>query len=218
MRPITDQGALRERLNDLLRQADFAGLVALAGRERMVVRLLLQYFYDPGELLHWRALEGLGHVAAAYPGQVQKVVGRLLWLLNEDSASIGWGAAAALGEIGRHNLAVVRDIIPMFCGFLEEAFSRAAMLWGMGRLAEAHPEVLSDVGPFVLPCLTDPDPGVRALAAWCAGRMRLTAAREALMALTDDPAAFRLYEAGDFRQTTVGELAREALARLAAPT
>ncbi len=217
MRPMTNQQALRDRVNTLLQEGDFAGLAALAGREGMVVRLLLQHLYNPGELLHWRALEGLGHVAAAHPRQIHKVIGRLLWLLNEDSASIGWGAAAALGEIGRHNLAVVQDILPMFCGFLEEAFSRAPMLWGVGRLAEVHPGALAMVGPFVLPCLTDEDPEVRGLAAWCAGRLLLVEARERLAALARDEAALRLYDQGNFRQTTVGELAREALDRLQRP-
>ncbi|MCL6621501.1 MAG: HEAT repeat domain-containing protein [Syntrophobacterales bacterium] len=202
---------LRERLHALLEEADFGGVVQLAAREGAVVRLLLQYLYDPEDLLHWRALEGLGHVAAAYPRQVQKVIGRLLWLLNEDSASVGWGAAAALGEIGRHNLAVVQDIIPMFCGFLEEEFSRAPMLWGVARLAEVHPEALAEVAPYVLPCLQDADPKVRALAAWCAGRLHLLSARESLTALRGDASGFRLYDQGRFRQTTVGELAREAL-------
>jgi hypothetical protein len=214
---MTDQSALRAQINALLLESDYAGLVALAGRERNVVRLLLQYFYDPQDLLHWRALEGLGHLAAAYPQQVQKVVGRLLWLLNEDSASVGWGAAAALGEIGRHNLAVIRDIIPMFCGFLEEDFSRAPMLWGMGRLAEVHQEALAEVGPFIVACLADGDSEVRGLAAWCAGRLRLLDAREALRSLGSDGATVRLYDRGDFQETTVGNLAREALERLAAP-
>lgn len=202
---------LRERLTVLLQEADFRGVVQLASREGGVVRLLLQYLYDPGDLLHWRALEGLGHVAAVHPDQVKKVIGRLLWLLNEDSASVGWGAAAALGEIGRHNLAVIQDIIPMFCGYLEEEFSRAPMLWGVGRLAETHPEALTEVAPYVLPCLEDADPQVRALAAWCAGKLHLTPAREALMLLSKDTSGFRLYDQGHFRETTVGELAREAL-------
>ncbi len=210
MRPMPAP-ELRERLSALLEEADYAGVIRLAAREKAVVRLLLQYLYDPEDLLHWRALEGLGHVAAAHPDQVKKVIGRLLWLLNEDSASVGWGAAAALGEIGRHNLAVVQDIIPMFCGFLEEEFSRAPMLWGVGRLAAVHPEALAEVGPYVVPCLQDADPQVRALAAWCAGRLHLDSAREALAALTGDASHFRLYDGGNFRRTTVGDLAREAL-------
>jgi hypothetical protein len=163
---MKSRAALRREVIGLLDQADYAGLVELAGREAFVVPILLQFLYDPRDLLHWRALEGLGQVAREHPRQVGKIINRLLWLLNEDSGSFGWGAAAALGDIARHNLSVVAEIIPMFCGFLEAPFSRAPMLWGIGRLAEVHPEVLEEVRPFILPCLTDADPLVRALSAW----------------------------------------------------
>ncbi len=177
-----------------------------------MARQLLLFLYDPGDLLHWRAVEGLGFVAGAHPRQVQRLIGRLLYLLNEDSGSFGWGAAAALGEIGRHQLPLVAEIIPMFCGFLEEGFSRASMLWGVGRLAEVHPESLGEVLPFIAPRLEDPDPQVRALAAWCLGKLRHPQARESLLALGADERAVELYEHGGLRRTTVGQIAREALA------
>lgn len=177
-----------------------------------MARQLLHFLYDPGDLLHWRAVEGLGFVAGAHPRQVQRLIGRLLYLLNEDSGSFGWGAAAALGEIGRHQLPLVAEIIPRFCGFLEEGFSRASMLWGVGRLAEVHPEPLEEILPFIAPCLEDPDPQVRGLAAWCLGKFRHPQPREALLALGADESAVELYEHGGWRRTTVGQVAREALA------
>ncbi|MFI5329802.1 MAG: DVU0298 family protein, partial [Desulfobaccales bacterium] len=131
----------------MLRSADFTALTELAATDQRVGEILLQFLYDPEDLLHWRALEGLGYVAGVQPGQVQKLISRLIWLLNEDSGSFGWGAAAALGEIGRGNLSLVKEIIPMFCGFLEEEFSRAPMLWGVGRLAEVAPDRLNEVLP-----------------------------------------------------------------------
>ena len=131
---------------------------------------LLQFLYDPHDLLHWRALEGLGHLAGAHPEQVRKLISRLLWLLNEDSGSFGWGAAAALGEIGRGNIALVNDIISMFCGFLEEEFSLAPMLWGIGRLAEKHADRLHEVLPMIVPFLTSSEAQVRALTAWALGK------------------------------------------------
>lgn len=206
--------AVRQEINALLEQGDFSALVTLAGRESHTAGILMQYLYDPHDPLHWRALEGLGHVAHGHPRQVQKIITRLLWLLNEDSGSFGWGAAAALGEIGRHELSVVADIIPMFCGFIEEPFSRGPMLWGIGRLAEVHPEELEEVRPFMLPCLQDDDPQVRALAAWALGKLREPRAREGLEKLLEDDSPVTLYDAGKMRRTTVAGLAREALAAL----
>ena len=125
-------------------------------------------------------------MAGAHPEQVRKLISRLLYLLNEDSGSNGWGAAAALGEIGRDRIDLVKEIIPMFVGFLEEAFSREPMLWGVGRLAEVQPELLNEVLPKIVPFLTSPEPQVRALAAWGLGKARYRPAAGAIQALTGD--------------------------------
>jgi hypothetical protein len=211
---MKNRAELRKEMNALLGEGNFSALVTLAGQEIQVAGLLMQYLYDPHDPLHWRALEGLGHVAHGHPQQVQKIITRLLWLLNEDSGSFGWGAAAALGEIGRHELSVVAEIIPMFCGFLEASFSRAPMLWGVGRLAEVHPEELDEVRPFILPALDDDDPQARGLAAWALGKLREQSAREGLEKLRDDDSPVDLYDQGELRRTTVARLAREALAAL----
>ena len=197
-----------------MRDGNFSALVALAGREKRVAGQLLLFLYDPGSLLHWRALEGLGQVAGAFPQQVQKLIGRLLYQLNEDSGSFGWGAAAALGEIGRGQLSLVAEIIPMFCGFLEEEFSRAPMLWGLGRLGEVHPEALTEIMPLVPSFLGDADPQVRGLSAWCLGKARHQPAAAALETLLADDSPVQIYDQGDLHRATVGRVAQQALAAL----
>ena len=211
---MKSRAVLRQEIRTLLQEGSFPELVALAGRECHVAGLLLQFLYDPHDPLHWWALEGLGRVAHGHPKQVQKIINRLLWLLNEDSGSFGWGAAAALGEIGRHELSAVADIIPMFCGFLEETFSRAPMLWGIGRMAEVHPEKLHEVVPYLLPCLEDGDPQVRGLSAWALGNLKEQEAREQLEKMLADDGPVVLYDQGELRRTTVAQLARKALAAL----
>lgn len=205
---------LREQVLALLKAADFPGLVELAGRNSGVAAILMQFLYEPGPILYWHALEGLGQVAGAHPEQVQKLIHRLLYLLNEDSASTGWGAAAALGEIGRHQISLVKEIIPMFVGFLEEPFSQEDMLWGVGRLAEVHPELLDEVFPAIVPFLTNPRPQLRALAAWGLGKGRYRPAAEALRPLLEDDHPVQIYDRGQLSRTTVGELARQALSGL----
>ena len=211
---MKSRATLRQEIRTLLQDGNFPGLVALASREAKVAGLLMQFLYDPHDPLHWRALEGLGHVAHGHPGQVQKIITRLLWLLNEDSGSFGWGAAAALGEIGRHEIAVVADIIPMFCGFLDETFSRAPMLWGIGRMAEVHPDKLGEVVPCLWQCLEDQDPQVRGLSAWALGKLPAREDLEPLEKLLADEAPVQLYDRGEVHAVTVAQLAREALAAL----
>lgn len=206
---------VREKIVTLLKDGDFPGLTELAGQDAGVAAILMQFFYNPGDLLHWRALEGLGYVAKSHPEQVGKLINRLLYLLNEDSGSTGWGAASALGEIGRHQISLVKEIIPMFVGFLEEPFSQEPMLWGVGRLAEVHPEYLEEVLPGIVPFLTSPEPQLRALAAWGLGKARYGPAADAIRTLEGDGQPVQLYDHGDLYQTTVGQVAREALAALA---
>ncbi|MDP3183527.1 MAG: hypothetical protein Q8M54_12035 [Desulfobaccales bacterium] len=211
---MKNRRALREQITLLLREGDFAGLVDLAGRESGVAAQLLLFLYDPGSLLHWRALEGLGQVAGSHPQQVQKLIGRLLYLLNEDSGSYGWGAAAALGEIGRHQISLIAEIIPMFHGFLEEDFSRAPMLWGLGRLGEVHPELLQEILPLVPFFLKDADPQVRGLSAWCLGKGRHQQAAAKLETLLADDSPMQIYDQGELHLATVGRVAQAALAAL----
>jgi hypothetical protein len=208
------RGQLREKIVALLQAGDFAGLTELAGQESGVAAILMQFLYEPGALLYWRGLEGLGRVAGSHPGQVGKLINRLLYLLNEDSGSNGWGAAAALGEIGRNQIALVQEIIPMFVGFLEEPFSQEPMLWGVGRLAEVQAELLHEVLPEIVPFLTSPKPQLRGLAAWGLGKARYQPAAGAIQTLTGDEHPVKLYDGGRLLETTVGQAAREALANL----
>ena len=205
---------LRQEIVTLLRDGDFQGLTELAGKNTGVAAILMQFFYDPGDLLHWRALEGLGYVAGSHPEQVGKLINRLLYLLNEDSGSNGWGAAAALGEIGRHQVSLMQEIIPMFVGFLQEPFSQEPMLWGLGRMAEEHPHLLEEVLPHIVPFLSNSEPRLRALAAWSLGKGRYRPAADAISFLTGDDHGVELYDQGHIIQTTVGQVAKEALAGL----
>ena len=211
---MANQRDLREQLRKLLREADYQEVLALAAADRRVGEILLQFLYDPRDLLHWRALEALGLLAGAHPRSVRKLINRLLWLLNEDSGSFGWGAAAALGEIGRHQISLVNEIIPMFAGLLDEEFSRAPMLWGVGRLAERHPALLGEILPVVVPFLTSTDSQIRALAAWSLGKAGYCGAAAELQALMNDENPVTIYDREELRHVTVAQLAREALASL----
>ena len=217
MQTLTRRRALREQIVALLQAGDFPALTALADQESRVADQLMSYLFNPEDLLHWLAVEGLGYVAAAHPEQVRKLISRLLYQLNEDSGSFGWLAAAALGEIGRHNLPLVEEILPMFCGFLEQGFTRLSMLWGLGRLWEVHPRALPEAAPLLLAFLEDPDPQVRGLAAWCLGRVGPPEAKGVLEGLLDDDGPVQLYDQGELQRTSVGPLAKAALDKISRP-
>jgi hypothetical protein len=130
----TSRRQLREKIIALLQAGDYPGLTALAAQESGVAAILMQFLYDPGVLLYWRALEGLGVVAGSHPEQVQKLINRLLYLLNEDSGSNGWGAAAALGEIGRGRIDLVKKSSPCLSASWRNPFPKSPCsgAWAFG--------------------------------------------------------------------------------------
>lgn len=210
----TSRKAKRAQIVTLLLAGDFPALVELTAATGGVVTILLQMLFAPDSLLHWRATEALGLIAQAHPKRIKEIIPRLLWSLNEDSASFGWGAAAVLGAIGKNNYGLVEDIHLMLFNYLEEDFTREGMLWGLGSLGETHPQVVQEAAPRIRACLADANPQVRTYAAWSLGIIGERAAVPDLRLLQDDHQPVKLYEDSNLRETTVGQVAREALQRL----
>jgi HEAT repeat protein len=208
------RSAKRQQIVQLLLQEDYSALADLAATTAGVVTILLQLLFDPDSLLHWRATAAIGYLAQTQPQKIKEIIPRLLWSLNEDSASFGWGAAAVLGEIGRNNYKIVEDITLMLFHYLEEDFAREGMLWGLARLAQNHPQVVQPAAPRIQTCLADPNPQVRAYAAWALGNIGARAAIGDLHGLINDPEPVKLYETNTLRETTVGRIVREALQHL----
>jgi hypothetical protein len=204
----------RNQIIQLLLAGDIPAAGEFAAATGGGITILQQLLFEPESLLHWRAIEAIGYIAKIQPPRIKAIIPRLLWSLNEDSASFGWGAAAALGEIGRENYQIVSDIIEMLLQFLEEDFTREGMLWGLGRLGQTQPQEVLPAAPRLQDCLTDPNPQVRTYAAWSLGIIGAQAAVDDLRRLTADSEPVKLYEAGTLRETTVGQVAREALSRL----
>ena len=107
------------------------------------------------------------------------IIRRLMWNLNDESGGIGWGSAEALGEILslHHGLAVEYAHILLSYSFENGNFQETpamqrGVLWGIGRLAQAEPDLAAGVAPHLPYFLRSQDPTVRGLAAWVAGLVR----------------------------------------------
>jgi hypothetical protein len=146
---------------------------------------------------------------------------RLMWSLNDESGSIGWGAPETLAEImaeheglaGEYGQILVSYMRPEGC-YLEFPALQRGLMWGMGRLAEVRPGLLREVdAPAHLPPYLDSgDREVRGLAARALGLLRVETARGKLASMAGDTAEFILYDRGELATVTVGGLAAAALA------
>jgi hypothetical protein len=191
---------------------------------RRVISPLIACLFHGDERVRWHAVSALGAVTAELaetnPEAARTVVRRLMWSLNDESGSIGWGAPEALAEIMAVHGGFAEDfghilvayMRPDGC-YLELSALQRGLMWGLGRLAETRPDILRrcDASLYLQPYLDSEDPEVRGLAARALGLLKVTAAKERIEALKKDTAKFLLYNQGLMTPVTVGSIARSAL-------
>jgi len=211
-RGILIRGHLERRETDALREWARRAAAPVVGS--LVAALL-----ELDDLLRWRAVEALALIAAdqAASGDLDRareLIRRQFWSMMEESGNIAWHAPEAIGEI----ICRVPDLAPEFlsqlAGYDEDPFS-PGLAWALARLAPAQPRLVGEELERIQRWLAHPDPLVRGNAALALGRLgRAADAREALGALVDDAAPVIRYDfaGGELVQTSVGALARAALA------
>lgn len=207
---------LRHAVRVHLERGEYALAVDLVAADRRLARALVSLLYDPDELIRWRTVSALGHLAGAHPELAQPLVTRLYWSLNDESGGIGWMSAPALGEIGRRAPQLLSRCIRPLVRYLEEPFLLPGALWAIGRLAPAYPAETREVVPEVALCCSSSDPAVRANAAHALGEVGDSRARLALTGLADDESPARIYQDGQLVTKQVRDWAGAALARLRA--
>jgi hypothetical protein len=193
--------------------------------ENMGTRRHLKGLYSTDARVRWRAVRALGaHLERTWsesPGPARELLRRLAWSLNEESGATGWGAPEAMGEI----MARVPELAEHFPGrftaylsheevFLDNEVLDAGAIWALGRLQGVTGEGAAEVGPELPRFLEHPAPSVRGVAAWTAGRLRVTELRERLTGLVSDDSPLVLLIGEEVAERTVGELARWALEEL----
>lgn len=215
----------RETLAGLLRENRPEEVIALARKDRRTVRILASLLYHEEELVMWRAVTMLGHLAVAEPELAKPVIARLLWSLAEEASIVGWGSNQALGEIYHRNPDVAGNAGKIAAHFLDdEELSNpanrnttmlAGSIWAIGEIAGSDPALSMEMAPKLVCFLADPEPQVRAVTAWTLGRLKYSPAAAALEALSGDDAAADVYEDEELKHVTVKDVAVHALKDIA---
>jgi hypothetical protein len=101
--------------------------------------------------------------------------------------------------------------------FLEHEILQQGLLWGAGRMALSRRKLMLEKGMDLdlPPYLDSPDATVRGLAARAIGILGVPVRLERIKELCRDNDTMRLYEDGVLRTFSVGQLADQALQRLA---
>jgi hypothetical protein len=95
--------------------------------------------------------------------------------------------------------------------YLEHEGLQRGVIWGIGRLAHARPQLLKTSVDYLHPYMQTGDPYLRGLAAWASGALRNKNTEVLLKALKEDNAKLSIFLERRLRRCSVAELAKNAL-------
>ena len=189
---------------------------------RQVINSLFSFLYNSDEQVRWRAVTAMGAAVAKLADEdmesARVIMRRLMWSLNDESGGIGWGSPEAMGEILACQKTLAREYRQILTSYAREDGNyleleplQRGLLWGIGRLSQARPDLVKDAAPYIMPYLKSRDATVRGLAAWIAGLLGVEEARPDLEQLTEDESEIQIYTENKLINKSVKELAEEAL-------
>ena len=171
---------LRRRVRELLGSGDLEQVLSELRKisPRKAINPLISVFYDSDTELRQKAINAFGQLVADLANEdmeeARVVMRRLMWTLNDESGGIGWGAPEAMAEamachprLAEEYVRILLSYIREDGNFLEYEPLRRGALWGIGRLAQVHPEMLIELeaAKHIRPYLEDDDQSSRELSA-----------------------------------------------------
>lgn len=228
---MVSQRSLKKHLLTLLAGPDLGPILTELARHppEALLNALFSGLCHTDPQTRWHAVSALGVSVARLADQNMEaariVMRRFMWSLNDESGGIGWGAPEALAECLTCHAGLAGEYTKILVSFMREdgfylelpALQRGLM-WGVARVAAVYPDLLRawNAPHFLLSYLDSEDPIVRALAACALGRLGASAAGPAITRLLPEASSFTLYTDGRLIQVFTADLAREALAVIAA--
>jgi len=221
---MKERRALKKKVLKLLQDSDLDGALAL--RENFAGRQLLNPFIsclcNSNEMVKWLAVSVIGKVVAGIADADMEegriIMRRFMWMLNDESGGIGWGVPEAMGEVMACHRGLADEFSQVLVAnmredgnFLELEMLQRGLMWGIGRLAGARPDLMEKwrACDYLLPYLDSADPEVRGRAAWSLGQLKCSVAHEQLARLTVDLAPVTIYREPKLFSHTVGDLVRQ---------
>jgi len=130
---------LSQEIKELLQQGHEQELAELAAANPRSLRPLVGRLWDPEADVRSRAARAIGIAAAAHPDSGLEVVRRLMWALNDESATNGVYAVGALGEIGRRAPETIAPFVPALVSMTNDPGLRLDLLRALCAIAESTP-------------------------------------------------------------------------------
>jgi len=209
---------MKRDIKALLESGEYSNLLKLHRNPVRIVNKLISISYNKETLTAWRAMEAIGvlskEIAANNPEFLRTLVGKLLWMIRDESGGIGWSVPEILGEIVRNNPVLCRDISRIIVSFHGERMLTPGVLWAIGRMGHLNDEMVSDAIPVVITYLRDNDVKVKGNALYALGEIGSEEHLSMLEALTLPEASLSIYIEGRLQSIPLHTLRDLAVKRL----
>lgn len=191
---------------------DLALLVEEAVRDHRKLRNIISLLYDEDMTLRLMAAKALGEVALRDPDMMKQRWERILRAFDDTMSC--WGAAEALGEIGR-NLPGQRSKIALHLrGFRRDECSCQGYIWGMCRICQVDGNMARDFLPDLAAFLESGNVCMAGQAIWAVGELGMKEAVEKVKRFMGDERETWIFENDSVCLKTIGKIAEEALRKL----
>ena len=209
---------LKKNILSLLESKDLQEISKLKASPFKIINNLISLSYDKKKSTSWRAIETVGLFTGEMGKEdsefVRNIVGRLLWMIRDESGGIGWSVPEMLGEIVKNNPVLCADIAPVIVSFYEELMLATGVLWAAGSMGELNKETVESSVPLIRPFLISSDAIQRGYAARALGVLGASDSKTDIEELVNDDSLIPVYHNGDLQERTVGDIATEALSKL----
>lgn len=219
---------IKKRLSKALESSsDHKELLKLTQKSLLkLINALFSFLYHKNPVVKWNTVVAMGTAVSKLADQdmesARNIIRRLMWNLNDESGGIGWGSVEAMGEILAVNDALALEYAPMLFSYgredgnyQEHELMQRGVLWGIGRLHEARPDIAGkETAEHIIPYTKSNDPIVRGLAARVLGILKHKEPCSELELLTGDETPIQLFLNNRHIVSTVKEQAEKALKKI----
>ncbi|MGW8194357.1 MAG: DVU0298 family protein [Desulforhopalus sp.] len=213
-----------DRIDEIYRQL-------AACNPQQLINPLFSALCSTKETVRWHAVCCFGRVVPKICTEdieaARIVMRRFLWALNDESGGIGWGVPEAMAEVMCHSRLLRREYVHMLVSYIrkdgDEQFQdgnylelpmlQRGVLWGVGRLCQAHPLEMRElqIGDDLADYLDSEDVYVRALALRCIALLGGGGQREKVSEFIGSDTEVCLFIDNAMQVFTVGQIAVQAL-------
>ncbi|MGF7184685.1 hypothetical protein GGQ84_000769 [Desulfitispora alkaliphila] len=208
----------KDLIKNLIAKQDYERIVELAteNHSQTLKYVQMQLFHPLDSPMRWYAIETLGvltrHLAPSRIAPYKNLLGRFWWAMNEEGGNVPWSSPEAMASIISEMPDTFSDYTPLFItNGLENPICHRGVLWGVGQVGTVAP---AQVAPFyqdLLPFLESSDPDLAGYAAWAFGKTKCQDALSELVKLQNRSEVIYLFQDGNLKEHTIGEIASQAL-------